>query len=179
MNQTRWQRGSKYVTPPYTHPYAKQVDFPVFHNFIPVNAEGYVWRKIYGCFRMWHVPHYSVPSAGTQRQKDTKEQWEDIPPLLFKADDFQQSFQLSWSVSLLDYKMGEGFFPSGNNSSNRHQTHVQWMAGQTKDLVERKESSRGQALERAGNSHSVSHVKAEERILHPVSFAGFQWRHPE
>lgn len=40
-------------------------------------------------------------------------------------------------------KMSEGFYPSGNNSHNRHQTHVQWRAGQTKDLVERRKSSRG------------------------------------
>lgn len=66
-----------------------------------------------------------------------------IPPLLFKTDDFQQSFQLPRSLSFLDYKLSEGFFPSGNNSSNHHQTHVQWRAGQTKDLVERRKSSRG------------------------------------
>lgn len=33
--------------PQNTHPYAKQVDFPALHDFIPLNTGAYEWRKIY------------------------------------------------------------------------------------------------------------------------------------
>lgn len=61
----------------------------------------------------WGMYHTIVsPQLGHKGRKTQRSSGRITPTLLFKADDFQLSFQLSRSLSFLDYKMSEGFLPS-------------------------------------------------------------------